>query len=192
VRWYERHLPEAAVALLAALLLFVLPVNWAARSFTLTWRDGAAIDWGTILLFGGGLSLGDLMFKTQLSNVIGSGLAGALEVESLWTITAFAIGLGILMSELTSNTASATMIIPVVIAIAQAAGVSPIPPALGACLGASYGFMLPISTPPNAIVYGSGLVPIRRMMRAGVLFDLAGFVVIWAGLRLLCPLLGLL
>ncbi|MEW6325268.1 MAG: anion permease, partial [Nitrospirota bacterium] len=66
------------------------------------------------------------------------------------------------------------------------------PPALGACLGASYGFMLPISTPPNAIVYGSGLVPIRRMIRAGLLFDLAGFLVIWAGLRLLCPLLGLI
>ncbi|MEW6325880.1 MAG: DASS family sodium-coupled anion symporter, partial [Nitrospirota bacterium] len=126
-RWYDRHLPEAAVALLAALLLFVLPVNWSERAFTLTWRDAGAIDWGTILLFGGGLSLGDLMFKTQLSNVIGSGLASALEVESLWAITAFAIGLGILMSELTSNTASATMVIPVVIAIAQAAGVSPLP-----------------------------------------------------------------
>jgi sodium-dependent dicarboxylate transporter 2/3/5 len=189
-RWYERHVSEAAVALLAALLLFVLPVNWPERTFTLTWRDGVAIDWGTILLFGGGLSLGELMFKTQLSNVIGTGLAETLAVDSLWTITALAIALGILMSELTSNTASATMIIPVVIAIAQAAGVSPLPPALGACLGASYGFMLPISTPPNAIVYGSGLVPIGRMVRAGMLFDLAGFVIIWAGLRLLCPLLG--
>lgn len=191
-RWHDRHLPEAAVALLAALLLFVLPVKWSERSFTITWRDAVTIDWGTILLFGGGLSLGDLMFKTQLSNVLGSGLAEALAVDSLWAITAFAIALAIVMSELTSNTASATMIIPVVIAIANAAGVSPIPPALGACLGASYGFMLPISTPPNAIVYGSGLVPIMRMVRAGLLFDLAGFAVIWAGLRLLCPLLGLL
>jgi sodium-dependent dicarboxylate transporter 2/3/5 len=83
------------------------------------------------------------------------------------------------------------MTIPVVIAIAQGAGVSALPPALGACLGASFGFMLPISTPPNAIVYGSGLIPIQRMIRAGILLDLVGFAVIWAGLRVLCPLLGL-
>jgi sodium-dependent dicarboxylate transporter 2/3/5 len=92
---------------------------------------------------------------------------------------------------LTSNTASATMVIPVVIAIAQAAGVSALPPALGACLGSSFGFMLPISTPPNAIVYGSGLVPIGRMIRAGVLLDVMGFFILWGGLRFLCPLLGL-
>jgi len=191
-RWYDRHVPEAAVAVLAALLLFMLPVRWADRTFTLTWRDAETIDWGTILLFGGGLSLGGLMFQTHLSNVIGSGLAEALHVSSLWAITAFAIFLGIMMSELTSNTASATMIIPVVIAIADAAGVSALPPALGACLGASYGFMLPISTPPNAIVYGSGLVPMSRMIRAGVVFDVAGFFIIWGGLRVLCPLLGLM
>ena len=189
-QWYKGHFPEAAVAVLAALLLFVLPVNWGERRFTVTWREASTIDWGTILLFGGGMSLGSQMFQTGLSNIIGTGLAVTFDVQSLWAITAFAIFLGIVMSELTSNTASATMIIPVVIAVALAADVSPIPPALGACLGASYGFMLPISTPPNAIVYGSGLIPVTRMMRAGILFDIAGFVVIWTGLRILCPLLG--
>ena len=78
-----------------------------------------------------------------------------------------------------------------VIALSQSAGVSPLPPALGACLGASYGFMLPVSTPPNAIVYGTGLVPIPKMIRAGIVFDVIGFVIILAGLRVLCPLLGL-
>jgi sodium-dependent dicarboxylate transporter 2/3/5 len=68
--------------------------------------------------------------------------------------------------------------------------VNPVPPALGACLGASFGFMLPVSTPPNAIVYGSGLVPIPKMIRAGMLFDLCGFAAIVLGLRVLCPLLG--
>jgi sodium-dependent dicarboxylate transporter 2/3/5 len=84
------------------------------------------------------------------------------------------------------------MVVPVAIALAQAAGVSPLPPALGAVLGASFGFMLPVSTPPNAIVYGSGLVPIPRMVRAGVLFDVLGFFVILGGLRVLCPLMGLI
>jgi sodium-dependent dicarboxylate transporter 2/3/5 len=95
------------------------------------------------------------------------------------------------VSELTSNTASANMVIPVMIAMAKALNVNPVPPAIAACLGASYGFMLPISTPPNAIVYGSGLVPITKMLRAGILFDLLGFFLIWLGLRLLLPLLGM-
>jgi sodium-dependent dicarboxylate transporter 2/3/5 len=115
-----------------------------------------------------------------------------LGFDSLWMLTGLAVALGILISELTSNTASANMVIPVMIAMAQALGVSPLPPALGGCLGASYGFMLPISTPPNAIVYGSGLIPITQMIRAGVVFDILGFFIIWLGLRLLCPLLGLI
>jgi sodium-dependent dicarboxylate transporter 2/3/5 len=191
VKWYDAHVSESVVALLAAGLLFILPVDWAARRFTLSWEEAERIDWGTILLFGSGLALGDLMFKTGLAEAIGRGASAWLHVDGLWAITGFAIALGILLSELTSNTASATMVIPVVIAIAQAAGVSALPPALGACLGSSFGFMLPISTPPNAIVYGSGLVPIGRMIRAGVLLDVMGFFILWGGLRILCPLLGL-
>lgn len=83
------------------------------------------------------------------------------------------------------------MAVPLAIAIAQSAGVSVLPPALGACLGASLGFALPVSTPPNAIVYGTGLVPMRNMIRTGLLFDLLGAILIWLVLRLLCPLLGL-
>lgn len=83
------------------------------------------------------------------------------------------------------------MLVPVMIAVAQGAGVSPVPPALGAALGASFGFMLPVSTPPNAIVYGSRLVPLRDMITSGALLDVTGGVLIWLGLRALCPLLGL-
>jgi sodium-dependent dicarboxylate transporter 2/3/5 len=82
------------------------------------------------------------------------------------------------MSEATSNTASANMIVPVAIAVSNAAGVSPLEPALGATLGASLGFMMPISTPPNAIVYSSGYVPIGAMIRHGIALDIAGFVLI--------------
>ncbi len=191
-RWYQAHLPESIVALLAAFLLFLLPSDWKSRTFTLGWEDAVRIDWGTILLFGGGLSLGDQMFGTGLAEVMGQSLLSFLSLKTVWGITALAIFFGILISELTSNTASANMVIPVVISISLAAGVSPLPPALGACLGASYGFMLPISTPPNAIVYGSGLIPITKMIRAGVVFDFLGLVVIWLGLRVLCPALGLI
>lgn len=100
--------------------------------------------------------------------------------------------MGVLLSETSSNTASASMVIPVVIAVAQSAGLSPIPPTLGAALGASFGFMLPVSTPPNAIVYGSRLVPLGEMIRAGLYLDVTGAVLIWLGLRVLCPLFGVL
>jgi sodium-dependent dicarboxylate transporter 2/3/5 len=103
-----------------------------------------------------------------------------------------AIVIGVALSETSSNTASASMVVPVVIAVAGTAGVSPIPPAIGAALGASLGFMLPVSTPPNAIVYGTGLVPLREMIRAGLWLDLAGSIVIWVSLRVLCPALGVM
>lgn len=190
-RTINDRLPESVVALVAALLLFLLPVNLRRGEFTLSWADAARIDWGTILLFGSGLSLGSLMFSTGVATALGNGVLPLTGASSLWGLTAVSIALAILLSEATSNTATASMIIPVVISLARAAEVSPLPPALGATLGASFGFMLPVSTPPNAIVYSSGLVPITRMMRAGVLFDILGFVAIWAGLRLLCPLLGM-
>jgi solute carrier family 13 (sodium-dependent dicarboxylate transporter), member 2/3/5 len=106
-------------------------------------------------------------------------------------LTAAAVAMGIFISETTSNTSATNMLVPVVIAIAHAAGVNPVPPALGACFGANYGFMLPVSVPPNAIVYSSGLVPITKMMRAGILFDILGFFMVLGCLRVLCPLLGL-
>jgi sodium-dependent dicarboxylate transporter 2/3/5 len=191
-RWVATHLPESIVAIAAAILLFLLPVNLSQWEFTLTWPEAVKIDWGTILLFGGGLALGSLMFKTGVAEAIGTSLTGYLGVSSLWGLTGLSIAMAIAISEAASNTASANMIIPVVIAIAQAAGVSPLPPALGACLGASFGFILPVSTPPNAIVYGSGLVPLPKMMRAGILLDIAGFVIIWGGLYVLHQMLGLL
>lgn len=192
LRTIQDRLPESVVGLAAALLLFVLPVNLRRGEFTLTWSDAARIDWGTILLFGCGMSLGNLMFSTGVARALGSAILSLTGASSLWGLTAVSIALTIVLSEATSNTASASMMVPVVISLAQAAGVSPLPPALGATMGATFGFMLPVSTPPNAIVYGSGLVPITRMMRAGILFDILGFATIWLGLRILCPLLGLI
>jgi sodium-dependent dicarboxylate transporter 2/3/5 len=177
-RWFDRHLPEAVAALMGALLLFALPVRLKEWEFTLSWREATRIDWGTILLFGGGLALGDLMFSTGLASWMGKGLAGALHAHSTLGLVALFTAVAILLSETTSNVAAANMVVPVAIAVAQAAGVDPLPPALAACLGASMGFMLPVSTPPNAIVYGSGCVPLLKMVRHGALLDLVGFLVI--------------
>jgi sodium-dependent dicarboxylate transporter 2/3/5 len=178
------------VAIGAASLLFMLPVSFKRREFTLDWDSAVKIDWGTILLFGGGLSLGSLMFSTGLADHLGAFLTGVTGASSLWSITAIGTALAIILSEATSNTASANMVIPVVIATAAGMGVNPLIPALGACLGASFGFMLPVSTPPNAIVYGSGHVQILSMVRHGIFFDIGGFFIIMAGLRVMSPLMG--
>jgi sodium-dependent dicarboxylate transporter 2/3/5 len=190
VSFLNRHFPESIVALLAASILFFLPGKKGEQA--MNWEEAAKIDWGIILLFGGGLSLGALMFSTGVAKTLGEFAAGYFGAGSgLWALTALAVAVGIIISETTSNTSSATMLCPVVIALAAAMNVNPTAPTLGACLGASMGFMLPVSTPPNAIVYGSGLVPLPAMLRAGIIFDVLGFIVIWCGLRIMCPLLGL-
>jgi solute carrier family 13 (sodium-dependent dicarboxylate transporter), member 2/3/5 len=189
---YNHLVPEGAAAVIGAALLFVLPLSWKEKKFTITWKQAVGIDWGTLLLFGGGLTLGNLMFETKLAEAVGRGLMDFSGAGSLWGITFAAIYIGILVSEATSNTASANMVVPVIISLCLAANINPIPPAIGATLGASWGFMLPVSTPPNAIVYGSGMIPITKMIRAGILFDIIGGVIIWTGLRILLPLIGLI
>jgi sodium-dependent dicarboxylate transporter 2/3/5 len=161
-----------------AILLFLLPVSWRARRFTLSWEEAVRIDWGIILLFGGGLAMGELAFSTGLAEAMGRGITSWLPVHSPASLTILFTAVAIVMSEAASNTASANMIVPIAIAVAQAAGVNPLQPALGATLGASMGFMMPISTPPNAIVYSSGYVPIGTMMRHGIALDIAGFIII--------------
>lgn len=170
--------PESVAAMVGAILLFLLPTNWRAGKFTLAWSQAVRIDWGIILLFGGGLAMGELAFSTGLAEAMGRGITSWLPGESTLSLTILFTAVAIVMSEAASNTASANMIVPVAIAVSQAAGLSPIEPALGATLGASMGFMMPISTPPNAIVYSSGYVPITQMMRHGIALDVAGFVLI--------------
>ena len=185
------HLNEGVVAILAAALLFILPINWSERRFTLTWNEAVRIDWGTILLFGAGITLGKLLSDTGLAKTIGNGITSALGVTSLLGITLLATVVAVLISETTSNTASVGIVVPIVIPIAISAGVEPLIPALAAVFGASYGFMLPVSTPPNAIVYGSGMIPITKMVRSGVVFDVIGAILIVAGVTLMAQVVGL-
>ncbi|HET9368960.1 MAG TPA: DASS family sodium-coupled anion symporter [Vicinamibacterales bacterium] len=180
VRRVNVVMPESVAALIGALLLFVMPISWRARQFTITWEEASRIDWGIILLFGGGIAMGQLAETTGLSTALGKLIAaqfpGAGEVGLTLVFTAVAV----VMSEAASNTASANIVVPTAIAVSRAAGVSPLEPALGATLGASLGFMMPISTPPNAIVYSSGYIPIGAMMRHGIVLDLIGYVIIVA------------
>jgi sodium-dependent dicarboxylate transporter 2/3/5 len=188
-RAYAKAMPEGIAAMVGAMLLFVLPVDWRARRFTITWDQAVRIDWGIVLLYGGGLAIGGLAFSTGLADALGRGITAWLPSHSSFVLTALFTATAIVLSEATSNTASANMIVPVAIAVAQAAGVRPVEPALGATLGASMGFMMPISTAPNAIVYSSGFIPITAMMGYGIALDVVAFVLIVAAVTLAGPLL---
>src|SRR5688572_3975316 len=188
-RAYAQAIPESIAAMVGALLLFVLPVDWSGRRFTLTWEQALKIDWGIVLLFGGGLAMGELAFSTGLAEAMGKGITAWLPSQTTVALTMLFTGVAIVLSEATSNTAAANMIVPIAIAVSQAAGVRPLEPALGATLGASMGFMMPVSTPPNAIVYSSGYIPISSMIKYGILLDIAGYFVIVALVLLLGPVL---
>ncbi|MDQ3365638.1 MAG: DASS family sodium-coupled anion symporter [Myxococcota bacterium] len=190
--WLDRHLTEEVVALTAGCLLFVLPGSAPGKPArpALTWAEATRIEWGVILLFGGGILLGTLGKSTGLAEQWGNELVAATGASTTWTITALVTGTAILLSEATSNTATASMMAPLAGALAVAAGAAPIPAVLGATMGASFGFMMPISTAPNALAYATGRVTVTQMVKTGIVFDVIGFLLIVGTLRVMCPLMG--
>ena len=191
--WAAGALDEGVVAVLAASLLFVVPRGRGDPRPLLPWRQAVDIDWGTLYLLGGGLALGKLMFDTGLAAALAAGaldLAGPLAASPFGLLAASTL-LMTAITEITSNTAATSMMIPVLLAIAQRLGVDPLPMILCVTLAASNAFMLPVSTPPNAIVYGAGHVRLGEMIRTGAVLDLLGFAVLLACGALLLPLLGL-
>jgi sodium-dependent dicarboxylate transporter 2/3/5 len=187
-RLFADRLPEGIVALLGAAALFIIPVSFRDKKPTLTWHEAARIDWGTVLLLGSGMALGRLTERSGLARTLGEFLASSLPSDSLFFMIAASTLAAILISETTSNMAAVTMLVPLVITISMGAGISPVLPALGATMGGSLGFMLPVSTPPNALVYGSGYVPISRMIRYGIRLDVVGAVVVILVLYFLGPI----
>ncbi|WP_344718695.1 DASS family sodium-coupled anion symporter [Nesterenkonia halobia] len=187
----DGRLDEGIVAVVGAALLFLLPARRRSGSGTLSWSDAATIDWGTIILFGTGMVFGTMLSATGLAATIGEGLFGWLGVASPFAITALSALLAMMISETTSNTASATVIVPIVLPLAAAAGVDPVVPAMAATLGASFGFMLPVATPQNAIVYGSGYVPIVRMLKSGIGLNILGALVLVLILPATAGLMGI-
>lgn len=182
-REFPRMVPESAAALVGACTLFILPINWKKREFTIDLKSALDIDWGVMGLYGGGIALGQLVFDTKLAEAVGRGLTDSLPVTGPLLVFAL-VAIATFTSEFTSNVASANMVVPIVILIAGSTG---LPSALAATMAASLGFMLPISTPTNAIVYSSGLVPLARMVRYGLLLDIIGIIVIFLAAIALIP-----
>lgn len=164
------HLNEGSVVVLLAGLLFLIPAE--KKTPTLEWSEAAKIDWGTVILVGVGLTVGAMMKATGLAATIGTAVADVTGVNSILLLCLVAVVLGMVISETTSNTASVGIVVPIIIPIAMAIGVDPLIPAMAAIFGGNAGAMLPVSTPPNAIVYGSGYVPMLRMIKTGIVADL--------------------
>jgi sodium-dependent dicarboxylate transporter 2/3/5 len=197
--WADATLDEGVVAIACASLAFFVPSGdpaptrerWATRPRLIDWEDAHSLDWGSLVLLGGGLALGKLMFETGLAEAMGRGvigLAGPLASEPVGLLVSSVV-LMLVLTEVTSNTAATNMMLPVVIGIARAGGMDPMPTAVCVTMAASFAFMLPVSTPPNAMAYGTRLVRIDAMLAIGVRLDLLGLVVLGLAGALLVPLL---
>ena len=160
-----------------ALLLFLLPADLKAGRFLLSWREAAEIRWDVLILFGGGLALAAGIGESDLADWIGVQLTGlaALPVFLLLLVVGVLI---VVLGELASNTAMAAVFLPVAGATAIGMGEPAFLLTLPVALFATLGFMLPVATPPNAVIFGSGAVEIGHMLRAGAILDVVGIVVV--------------
>ncbi len=166
------------IGLFCAMLLFVVPVDWRCWRTVLNWRDSHYVDWGTLLLFGGGISLSHAMFKTGLTNWLAGGVVDQLQSVSPWLCLIVIVLLVDFLTEITSNTAVTTMMTPILVVLAPGLGLDRVTLCVAAAMAASLAFMLPVATPPNALVYSTGYFRISQMMRAGVLMNLLGCLVL--------------
>ena len=169
-------LSDTGIAVLGAVLLFIIPSTRTAESwesrFLMDWNDASKLPWGILVLFGGGLSLASAVSTTGLATWIGGFISGI----SAWPVILIVLAVTLLvifLTELTSNTATTAAFLPVMAAVAVGIGQNPFLLTIPATIAASAAFMLPVATPPNAIVYGSGLVTIPQMARAGVWLNVA-------------------
>jgi len=170
---------DTAVAIVGGVLLFVVPVDFERREFLLDWSDTARLPWGVLLLLGAGFSLANGFQESGLDAVIARGLAGVAGVPLIVLVLVLATVV-VFLTEVTSNTATASVFMPIMISLGLILGVSPLPLMATVSLAASMAFMLPVATPPNAVVFGSGYVTISQMSRTGLWLNLLGIVAVVA------------
>jgi sodium-dependent dicarboxylate transporter 2/3/5 len=169
-------LDDSGIAIIGGLLLFVIPVERRERTFAMNWETARRLPWGILILFGGGLSLAAAVKANGVAEFIGhttTTLAGGGAVPSIVLVLAVTVVV-IFLTELTSNTATTATLVPILAALAPGLGVHPFVLIFPAAIAASCAFMMPVATPPNAIVFGSGYLTIPQMCRAGIWLNLIG------------------
>ena len=193
-RFRARFINDATVAVGMAVLLFTIPAGRDESGRTrrlMDWQTAERLPWGVLLLFGGGFSLAAALQASGLSVWLGEIFAG-LEITSPLLLVSGTSLLLTFLTEITSNTATTEVMLPIVANASIAMGTNPLLLMLPATISASCAFMLPVATPPNAIVFGSGKVSMGRMVRTGIILNLIGVVLITAVIYLIArPLLGI-
>ncbi|MCA9526803.1 MAG: SLC13/DASS family transporter [Myxococcales bacterium] len=182
-----RFVTDSTIAIAAAVALFLVPAGGGARGAVLDYRDTVRTPWHILLLFGGGFALAGGFDQSGLSAWLGAGLARAVDGLPLGLVILAVVLLVTFLTEVTSNTATATVLLPVIGGLAVAMGVPPVSLMVPATLAASCAFMLPVATPPNAIVYGTGLFGLPVMARVGFAINLGSAVVITVWTLLVGP-----
>tara|TARA_Y100001935_G_C17311826_1_gene517390 strand:+ start:34444 stop:35913 length:1470 start_codon:yes stop_codon:yes gene_type:complete len=171
------HLSDAGIAMGISVLLFLIPSGQDDGNGLLEWHDTKRMPWGVLILFGGGLSMASAISKTGLAAWIGSQMS-AFDTIPVILFVVIITALIIFLTEMTSNTASTAAFLPILASVAIGLGENPLLFAIPTALGASCAFMLPVATPPNAIVYGSGKITIPQMSKAGLWLNLMFIVLL--------------
>ncbi len=175
---------DAVVGVFAIVLFYIIPVNLKKWEFTLNWETNKKLPWGTLLLFGGGFSLGTALDKTGAASY----LAGSLTIFKnipLIIILFLTVLLMVFLTEITSNTASTNMMLPILFSIGITTSTNPLVLMIAGAIGASMAFMLPVATPPNALIFGSGYIKMKDMIKAGILLNIISIILITSYLYLL-------
>lgn len=176
--FFAKHFDDSSIAMLAALSLFVIPVNLRQREFVLDWKTAEKLPWGILLLFGGGLALAGAVEQSGLSAWIGSLTTGLRGIPTILIILIVAAAI-IYLTEVTSNTATANIFFPILAGVAVAGlRIDPLLLLVPAAIGASCAFMMPVATPPNAIVFSSGFVTMKHMASAGFWLNMISVVIV--------------
>ncbi|GAA4391198.1 MULTISPECIES: DASS family sodium-coupled anion symporter [Brevibacterium] len=173
----EPPISDAGIAIVVGILLFIVPAGAERGVRLLDWESAVELPWGVLLLFGGGLALSAQFSSSGLTDWIGESAQGLAGVPVLVLVLILAAGI-LLLTEITSNTATAATFLPVVGGVAVGLEIDPLLLTIPVALAATCAFMLPVATPPNAVAYGSGYVTIAQMVKGGVLLNLVGVVLI--------------
>lgn len=172
-----QHLTDSGIAITGALLLFIIPSSIKKKEFLIDWETAVRIPWGIVILLGGGISLASAIGGNGVSELLASNLGGLKNVHPL-LMSFVVVSFIIFLTELTSNVATTTALIPMFAAMAVGLGIAPMTIIIPATIAASCAFMLPVATPPNAIVFGSGKLRIPQMAKAGIWLNIIGIFVV--------------
>ncbi|ALX50324.1 SLC13 family permease [Lentibacillus amyloliquefaciens] len=175
VEFVNENISDAIIAMTAAIILFIIPAKNREGDHLLDWNSAVKLPWGILLLFGGGLAIASGFQESGLSEWLGNQLT-VLEGVHLFIVLLVVAGMVIFLTEITSNTATANMMYPIMGSLAMALGVHPFTVMVAAGVAASSAFMLPVATPPNAVVFGSGYLRIPDMAKAGIALNLFGIL----------------